>query len=591
MRILLMIQSSPYEEDQDGDFSHVLYTHCVKMWFSAEDDLNAVFTRAVVWALHVLDHQRRSGGRVSVVSVFLLLSDLLELILSSAIVILIMSGQYKMICDVFAGPVFGTRVCGHHLHQLVVLESILSLRPADGAVGVEVEGHQAKPFIHTRRQKRDSSLKMTRYHSESLCDGLAPTVILLGDADVGLRVVIVTLCVHVAICQLRYSDKACPCLLHMHGRAKLESLAFTGRRLDPNQFTCADYGSMLSGSVDAAPSVGSLCLLWSQFFDQSTTSVSPTLDPPLAVTAAMVDVPHRLFLPQVHGRLAAQLRNTMAQILFSVPEYYQHFWVDIQQERLAGKVRLSMFLIAGACGGLPTLAWALRVFYRHYKSGRQISASIIMLLCCDLLVLLLVPYIVTNVWQDGFCWYNMTCRTLSSLWAGSATYGLHLQQLVGLEGVLSLRYPVACDYRSCSIMFSIIALVCFSLCEFFNVDHLTLLGLPLLLAVTLTSWIVTCRAPPLNSDAPYRRGRSGSTVLALVTSTVVLYMVYASLCLVLRHYSGHFQDLEKYWTVWVMCLSLMSLRVIFDPLLCVLVYRRHLRAHTQNDTHKAQLTI
>ncbi|KAI4900754.1 hypothetical protein NFI96_009585 [Prochilodus magdalenae] len=157
----------------------------------------------------------------------------------------------------------------------------------------------------------------------------------------------------------------------------------------------------------------------------------------------------------------------MAQILFSVPEYYQHFWTETQQERLAGKVRLSMFLIAGVCGGLPTLAWALHVFYHHHKSGGRISASIIMLLSCDLLVLLLVPYIVTNVWQDGF-WDDMTCRTLSSLWAGAETYGLHLQQVVGLEGALSLRYPVTCDhpfFRSCSIMFSIIALVCFSLLE------------------------------------------------------------------------------------------------------------------------------
>ncbi|KAI4877032.1 hypothetical protein NFI96_009677, partial [Prochilodus magdalenae] len=123
-------------------FSPFLYTHCIKTWFAAEENLNPVFIvtvmflivglflgpPAVVWALHVLHHHRKSGGRVSVVSVFLLLSDLLELILSSAIVILIMSGQYKMICDVFAGPVFGTRVCGHHLHQLVALESVLSLR-------------------------------------------------------------------------------------------------------------------------------------------------------------------------------------------------------------------------------------------------------------------------------------------------------------------------------------------------------------------------------------------------------------------------------------------------------------------------------
>ncbi|KAI4895160.1 hypothetical protein NFI96_025191 [Prochilodus magdalenae] len=58
--------------------------------------------------------------------------------------------------------------------------------PADGAVGVEVEGHQAfwtcdhKPLILVRwasppRLKRDSSLKMTRCHSESLHDSLTFT--------------------------------------------------------------------------------------------------------------------------------------------------------------------------------------------------------------------------------------------------------------------------------------------------------------------------------------------------------------------------------------------------------------------------------
>ncbi|KAI4893459.1 hypothetical protein NFI96_014463 [Prochilodus magdalenae] len=40
--------------------------------------------------------------------------------------------------------------------------------PADGAVGVEVEGHQVFWL------KRDSSLKMTRCHSESLHDSLVP---------------------------------------------------------------------------------------------------------------------------------------------------------------------------------------------------------------------------------------------------------------------------------------------------------------------------------------------------------------------------------------------------------------------------------
>ncbi|KAI4904968.1 hypothetical protein NFI96_008155, partial [Prochilodus magdalenae] len=123
-------------------FSPFLYTHCFKIWFSAEENLNAEFIRtvmfllvelllgppAVIWALHVMHHHRKSGGRISVISVFLLLSDLLELILSSAIIVFTLGGDYVISCNVIAGLLFVTRVCGHHLHQLVALESVLSLR-------------------------------------------------------------------------------------------------------------------------------------------------------------------------------------------------------------------------------------------------------------------------------------------------------------------------------------------------------------------------------------------------------------------------------------------------------------------------------
>ncbi|KAI4879402.1 hypothetical protein NFI96_004158, partial [Prochilodus magdalenae] len=75
----------------------------------------------------------------------------------------------------------------------------------------------------------------------------------------------------------------------------------------------------------------------------------------------------------------------MAHVLFSSSGYLE----GLGEERLAGKIRLSIFLIAGLCGGLPALVWALRVLYGHYKSGGRISALVIMLLLSDLLELLL----------------------------------------------------------------------------------------------------------------------------------------------------------------------------------------------------------
>ncbi|KAL6466700.1 hypothetical protein MHYP_G00245040 [Metynnis hypsauchen] len=147
----------------------------------------------------------------------------------------------------------------------------------------------------------------------------------------------------------------------------------------------------------------------------------------------------------------------MAHILFSHYVYPQY---DMPQERHDGRIRLSIFLIAGECVGLPALVWALHVLYGHHKSGGRISALVIMLLLCDLLELLLNPYIVTKLLQDDHCWKtSSTCRTFTSLWSGSMICGLHLQQVVALENTLSLRHPhcsAQAFFNSCSIITSII---------------------------------------------------------------------------------------------------------------------------------------
>ncbi|KAL7841564.1 hypothetical protein SRHO_G00252550 [Serrasalmus rhombeus] len=101
----------------------------------------------------------------------------------------------------------------------------------------------------------------------------------------------------------------------------------------------------------------------------------------------------------------------MAHILF-----FRYPLYDTPQERQAGKIRLSVFLIAGECVGLPALVWALRVLYGHHKSGGRISVLVIVLLLCDLLELLLNPYIVTKLLQDDYCWEtSSTCWILTSL--------------------------------------------------------------------------------------------------------------------------------------------------------------------------------
>ncbi|KAI4890624.1 hypothetical protein NFI96_004453 [Prochilodus magdalenae] len=147
----------------------------------------------------------------------------------------------------------------------------------------------------------------------------------------------------------------------------------------------------------------------------------------------------------------------MAGILFPHRSYP---WDDMAQERLAGKIRLSIFLIAGLCGGLSALVWALRVLCGHYKSGGRISTFIIMLLLSDLLELLLSPYVVTKLLQDDYCWdWNWTCRLLTSVWSALLIYGLHLQQVVALEAALSFRHPPCSAhvfFPDCSVIISIV---------------------------------------------------------------------------------------------------------------------------------------
>ncbi|KAI4898405.1 hypothetical protein NFI96_009822, partial [Prochilodus magdalenae] len=136
-------------------------------------------------------------------------------------------------------------------------------------------------------------------------------------------------------------------------------------------------------------------------------------------------------------------------------------------ERIGGEIRLSIFLIAGLCAGLPALVWALRVLYGHYKSGGRISALVIMLLLSDLLELLLSPYVVTKLLQDDDCWdSSWTCRLLTSVWSASVIYGLHLQQVVALEAALSSRHPPCSAhviFPSCFGTVSIIAFIIFFL--------------------------------------------------------------------------------------------------------------------------------
>ncbi|KAL7841519.1 hypothetical protein SRHO_G00252100 [Serrasalmus rhombeus] len=121
--------------------SYMYYLNCSEHLFTREEHVNLIRTSifhitavcgglpAVVWALHVLYHHHKSGGRISAISIFLILSDLLELIVNSVIEVVFMLGRHYIInCDLAFDLMSGIRFCGYHLHQMLALENILYLR-------------------------------------------------------------------------------------------------------------------------------------------------------------------------------------------------------------------------------------------------------------------------------------------------------------------------------------------------------------------------------------------------------------------------------------------------------------------------------
>ncbi|KAI4887624.1 hypothetical protein NFI96_008238 [Prochilodus magdalenae] len=259
----------------------------------------------------------------------------------------------------------------------------------------------------------------------------------------------------------------------------------------------------------------------------------------------------------------------MAYFLFSGFTTFLHS----PDGHLANEIRLSIFLIAGNCVGLPALAWALRALHRHRKNGGRISVLVIMLLLSDLLELLLRPYVVTKLLQKENCREAKTpCWVFISMWSGSMIYGLHLQQVVALEGALSLRHPhcsAHAFFPSCSIITSIAAFFCFFLFELSFGPYIMLMSLPLIVAVMLTFCTITCRAPPHIASIPYPTQKPSYTVFVFASFSMILHVLVILCTFIWNH-----------WGLGVTTFCLMSLRVLLDPLMCVLVCKKNLRVQT-----------
>ncbi len=118
-----------------------------------------------------------------------------------------------------------------------------------------------------------------------------------------------------------------------------------------------------------------------------------------------------------------------------------------EADRLEMKVRWSIFIIAGVCAGLPALVWSVSDLIHHRNNGHHISAFIILLLLTDFVKILLSPYLLIKYLLDEIPSYkNWVLWVFWSLWRSLRVCGLILNQLVALEGILSVKHPL---YTAC----------------------------------------------------------------------------------------------------------------------------------------------
>ncbi len=173
-------------------------------------------------------------------------------------------------------------------------------------------------------------------------------------------------------------------------------------------------------------------------------------------------------------------------------ESYPFEW-KLEAERLEIKVRLLIFTITGACAGLPALVWSVSKIKHHRRNGHHISAFIILLLT-DFVELFLSPYILKYLLDEFSSFMDWTFRVLWSLWGMSKACGLLLNQLVALEGILSVKYPLyaASALSPCFIIFFILMILCIIIGQVFLHSVYYLFVAVLVLIVSVITWIISC---------------------------------------------------------------------------------------------------
>lgn len=267
----------------------------------------------------------------------------------------------------------------------------------------------------------------------------------------------------------------------------------------------------------------------------------------------------------------------------SVHLQYEEYSNDLNEENYERFpaflfISYSMFLIPGLFVGLPTLVWSVRSLCLQLQDGGRISTFIIFLLFSDTLELFLIPFLVVS-YSFPQMLNPSTQPHLQNAFLSVRFWGLYLHQLVALEGILSLRNPLFSSRLSSplvSIPLSLTLWMCAFTFDFFKLAHIlncVICGLTFVVATILC--ILTFKAfhSPVSSSYKGRKLALRVLVIAQVTLFVLngLFML------------GFTQFF--YFTLWTAAITLMSLRLASDPVLCVLVCRQISREPSDRILH------
>ncbi|XP_062372694.1 uncharacterized protein LOC134060105 [Sardina pilchardus] len=252
------------------------------------------------------------------------------------------------------------------------------------------------------------------------------------------------------------------------------------------------------------------------------------------------------------------------------------------REKLA-KVSLVVFLFVGFCMGLPTLVWALLYLRAYRDRGATISPFMIALLLSDVVELALIPLMVYFLFQDDTCgWTGYQCVAMYPLFASLRLCGFVYHQLVALQGVWALRRAISSatkpslSFRRFAynyVSFSVFVWTCFilvSVSEGRRLPRLVICGVICFL-VAFTSRDAFTSFP--STDAVYRRLAScrDPRLNIFVAYMAILCFVYGPFVVVMVF--DEYIDPCVDSLLFFASLSVMSLRLMAEPLLCVLVCR------------------